>query len=150
MSCQHTGVPHGRICSGKCACCHTEKEVPYQTCYLIQSQCTDTRPASPNPTTSGTWQSSHQRTRFSSHWYGSTGDTSQLTQWLQCKMLVTFPLVDNYPSAAFMQPAGEHTWLFTHSRGFSVHRLSTRALNCDNLAGIINAGLSQAPYKTCG
>ena len=45
---QHASISQGRICFDNCACCHTEKGVADQTCYLTKSQITDTGPASPN------------------------------------------------------------------------------------------------------
>ena len=45
---QHVSVSRGRILSDKCTCCHTERGVVDQTCYLAQSQCTDTRSTSPS------------------------------------------------------------------------------------------------------
>ena len=41
---QHVSVSQGRVCSGKCTCCHTEIEVADRTFYLTQSQYTDTGP----------------------------------------------------------------------------------------------------------
>ena len=41
-------VSRGQICSDKCTCCHTEKQVAIRTCYLTQSQFTDTGPTSPS------------------------------------------------------------------------------------------------------
>ena len=38
----------GRICSGRCACCHTEIEAAGPTCYLTQSRYTDSGPTSPS------------------------------------------------------------------------------------------------------
>ena len=60
---QHASVSHGQISSDNCTCCHIEIEVA-QTCHLIQSQHTDTRPTSPssNPMTPGAWQDGHLRT----------------------------------------------------------------------------------------
>ena len=45
---QHASVSHGRICSDKFTCCHTEIEVADQTFHLTQSQYTDTGPTSPS------------------------------------------------------------------------------------------------------
>ena len=63
---QHTSVPLGRICSDKYTCCYTETEVADQTCYLTQSQHTDTRPTSPSadPIILGAWQGSHWSANF--------------------------------------------------------------------------------------
>ena len=63
---QHASVSHKRICSDNCTCCHTEIEVEDQTCYLTQSQYTDTGPASPraDPISPGAWQGSHWSTDF--------------------------------------------------------------------------------------
>ena len=44
---QHASISQGWICSHS-SCCHTEMEVADQTCYLTQSQHTDTRPTSFN------------------------------------------------------------------------------------------------------
>ena len=57
---QHASVYQGRICSDNCTCCHTEIEVADPTCYLTQSQYTDTGPTSPSadPITPGAWQGS--------------------------------------------------------------------------------------------
>ena len=54
-------VSQGRVCSDKCTCCHTEIEGSDQTCYLTQSQYTDTGTTSPtlDLITSGAWQGSH-------------------------------------------------------------------------------------------
>ena len=58
---QHASECQRRICSDNCACCHTEREVADQTCYLTQSQHTDTGPASPSydPQLLGALQGSH-------------------------------------------------------------------------------------------
>ena len=63
---QHTSVSQGQICSDKFMCCHTERQVAHQTCYLIQSHHTDTGPTSPSAdlVTLGTWQSSHWTANF--------------------------------------------------------------------------------------
>ena len=63
---QSASVSHGRVCSDNCTCCHTEIEVANQTCYLTQSQYTDTGPTSPSPCpeTPGAWQGSHWSTNF--------------------------------------------------------------------------------------
>ena len=65
---QRARVPLGRIFSDKSTCCHTEKEVADQTCHLIQSQYTDTRPTSPNADriSPGVQQGSHRRTNLNS------------------------------------------------------------------------------------
>ena len=47
ISQQHANVAWGRICSDICTCCHTEIEVTDQTCYLTQSQYSDTVQAIP-------------------------------------------------------------------------------------------------------
>ena len=47
-------VSHGQSCPDNCKCCHIEIDVSYQTCYLTQSQYTDTGPTS--PVLPGTWQ----------------------------------------------------------------------------------------------
>ena len=54
-------VSQERNCSDNCTCCHTEIEVADQTCYLTQSQYTDTGPTSPSadPKTPGAWQVGH-------------------------------------------------------------------------------------------
>ena len=58
---QHASVSHERSCRDKnCSCCHAEREVADQTCYLTQSQYTDTRPTSPSA--EGSWQGSHWST----------------------------------------------------------------------------------------
>ena len=58
---QHACVSHGRVCSEKFTCCHTETEAADQTFRLTQSQYTDTGPTSSrtDPTTPGAWQGSH-------------------------------------------------------------------------------------------
>ena len=60
-------VCEGQICLGKtkCTLCHTEVEIADRTCYLTQSQYTDTGPTSPSddPTTPTL------EYQFSSHWY---------------------------------------------------------------------------------
>ena len=58
----------GRIHLHNCMCCCTVIEVADQTCHLIQSQHTDTRPTScsTEPTRLGTWQGSHWRPVFKS------------------------------------------------------------------------------------
>ena len=63
---QHASVSQGRICSDNFTCCHTEVEVADQTFHLIQSQYTDTRPASPStdPIMPGAWQGSHWKASF--------------------------------------------------------------------------------------
>ena len=40
---QHASISQEQICSDSCMCCHSDVEVADQTCYLIQSQCTDTQ-----------------------------------------------------------------------------------------------------------
>ena len=42
---QHARVFQRRICLDNCTCCHTERGGADPTCYLTQSQCTDTEPA---------------------------------------------------------------------------------------------------------
>ena len=71
---QQASVSRGRICSYKCTCCHTEKEVADQTFYLTQARYTDTRPTSPgtDPMTPGAQQGSHWCARFLSHLNDST------------------------------------------------------------------------------
>ena len=68
----------GRICSGKCTCCHTEIEVADQTFYLTRSQYTDTGPTSSgaDPITPGAWQGSHWNANFLSHRYDATRKNS--------------------------------------------------------------------------
>ena len=55
-------ISQGRICSDNCTYRHTEIE--NQTCYLTQSQYTDTGPTSPSadPISPGAWQGSHRST----------------------------------------------------------------------------------------
>ena len=55
---QHASLSQGLIFSHNSVCCHTEKEVPDQTCYLTQLQHTDTRQTSPraDPMRPGAWQ----------------------------------------------------------------------------------------------
>ena len=55
---QQASVSHGRICSDKFTCCHTEIEAADQTFYLTQSQYTDTGAisSSTDPITPGAWQ----------------------------------------------------------------------------------------------
>ena len=67
---KHSTVSQGRICSHKCACCHTERKDADQTFHLTQSQHTDLWPTSPSAEsiTPGAWQGSH----FSSHTHDST------------------------------------------------------------------------------
>ena len=60
------------ICFDNCTCCHTEKDVADQTCYLTQSPCPDTGPTSPSadPLMPGACQGNHKSTtHFLSHWY---------------------------------------------------------------------------------
>ena len=63
---QQASVSQGRICSDNFTCCHTVIEVADQTCYLTQSQYTDTGPTSPSadPITPGAWQGSHWSANF--------------------------------------------------------------------------------------
>ena len=63
---QCASVSQGQICSDNCTCCHTETEVADQTCYLTQSQYTDTRPTCPcdDLITPGTWQGSPLECHF--------------------------------------------------------------------------------------
>ena len=63
---QHDSRSQGRICSGNCACCHTEIEAADQTFHLTQSQYTDTGPTSlsANPVTPGDWQGSRWSITF--------------------------------------------------------------------------------------
>ena len=63
---QQDCVSQGRICSGNCTCCHTEKQVADQTFLLTQSQYTDTGPTSPStdPVPPGAWQGSHWGANF--------------------------------------------------------------------------------------
>ena len=63
---QQASVSQGRICSGKCTCCHTEIEVADQTFRLTKSQYTDNGPTSPSadPITPGAWQGSHRSANF--------------------------------------------------------------------------------------
>ena len=63
---QQASVSQGRICLDNFTCCHTEIEVADQTCYLTQSQYTDTGPTSPSadPITPGAWQGSHWSANF--------------------------------------------------------------------------------------
>ena len=63
---QHASVSQGRIGSDNCTCCHTEKEVADQTCYLTQSQYTDIGPtsSSADPIMPGVWLGSHWSTNF--------------------------------------------------------------------------------------
>ena len=51
----------GRICLDNCTCCHTETQAADPTCYLIQSQSTDTGPTSSSAdlATTGARQGSH-------------------------------------------------------------------------------------------
>ena len=55
---QHASVSQGRICTDNFTCCYTEIEAADQTCYLTQSQYTDTGPTSPSadPIMPGVWQ----------------------------------------------------------------------------------------------
>ena len=55
---QHARVHQGRFCSYNRMCCHTDIEEADQTCYLTQSQYTDTGSTSPgsDPITPGAWQ----------------------------------------------------------------------------------------------
>ena len=71
---QHANVSQGQICSGNWTCCHTEIEIEDQTCYLTQSQCTNTRPTSPSadPILPDAWQGSHWITDVLNHWYDWT------------------------------------------------------------------------------
>ena len=63
---QDDSVSQGRICSDKCSCCHTEREVTGQPIYLTQSPYTDSGLTSPSadPLTPSAWQCSHWRTNF--------------------------------------------------------------------------------------
>ena len=63
---QQVSVSQGRICLDNFTCCHTEIDVADQTCYLTQSQYTDTGPTSPSadPITPGAWQGSHWSANF--------------------------------------------------------------------------------------
>ena len=65
---QHESVSQGRICSRQnCACRHTERDVADQTCYLTQSQYTETRQTSPSARASikpGAWQGGHWSTNY--------------------------------------------------------------------------------------
>ena len=63
---QHASLSQGRICEDKYTCCHTRKEVAYQTFNLTQSQYTYTGPTSPStdPRTPGAWQGSHSGAKF--------------------------------------------------------------------------------------
>ena len=47
MSKQHASGSKGSICLDNCMCCHTMIQVADQTCYLTQSQYSDTKPTSP-------------------------------------------------------------------------------------------------------
>ena len=51
-----------RSAHGNSMCCHTQTEDADQTCYLTQSQYTDTRPTIPStdPITPAAWQGRHQ------------------------------------------------------------------------------------------
>ena len=55
---QDTSVAQVRICSDDGACCHTEIDAGDQTCYLTQSNSTDTGPTSPfaDPISPSAWQ----------------------------------------------------------------------------------------------
>ena len=55
---QHARLSQGRICTDKCRRYHTEIDATDQTCYLTQSQYTETGPASPSANPSA-WQGSH-------------------------------------------------------------------------------------------
>ena len=44
---QHASVSQGRVCSDHCTCCRAEREIADPTCYLTQSQNTDTGLISP-------------------------------------------------------------------------------------------------------
>ena len=74
---QHAGLSQGQVgyrpsnmlvylrdrsAHGNSMCCHTETEDADQTCYLTQSQHTDTRPTIPStdPITPAAWQGRHQ------------------------------------------------------------------------------------------
>ena len=65
---QHASVSLGLICSDKCTCCHADTEVADQTCYIAQSQYTDTGPNSPSadPIIQDAWQGSHWSTNHKS------------------------------------------------------------------------------------
>ena len=58
MSQQHASVSQGQIGSDNRMSYHTEKEVVHQTCFLTQSQHTNTGPACPSsdPLSPGAWQ----------------------------------------------------------------------------------------------
>ena len=61
----HASVSLEWICLNSWTCCHIEIEGEDQTCYLNQSQSTDTRPTSPStdPISPGTWQDKHSSTK---------------------------------------------------------------------------------------
>ena len=63
---KYASVSQKRSCSDNFSCCHTKIEVADQTCYLTQSQYTDTGPTSPNadPIMPGAWQGSHWSANF--------------------------------------------------------------------------------------
>ena len=74
MSQQHACVPQGRICSENSTCCHTEKEVADQSCYVTHSQYADTWPTSPSTEliSPGAWQGSYWMTKkILNHRYNS-------------------------------------------------------------------------------
>ena len=63
---RHVSAFHGRICSDKCTCCHTEMQVADPAFYLTQSQYTDSEPTSPSadPISPGAWQGSQWSVNF--------------------------------------------------------------------------------------
>ena len=74
-----------RICVKNYTRCHTEMDTADQTCYLTQSQYTDTGLTSPStdPIRPGAWQGRHWRTSYLSHRYDSTVESGIRTPCLR-------------------------------------------------------------------
>ena len=71
----------GGVCSENGVCCHTEKEITNQSCYLTQSHYADIEPTSPSAdhVAPDTWQGSHWSTNFEvagMTWGGGKPDAS--------------------------------------------------------------------------
>ena len=81
---QHASVSQRRIGSDDRARCHAEAEVADHTCYLTQSQYTDTGPT--KPITPGAWQGSHRSNNFQATGTTRSGKSPTGTRWDQSQV----------------------------------------------------------------
>ena len=107
ISQQHTSIHQRHIRLDSCTCCHTEIETANQTCYLSQSQDTDTPSTSPraNSVTSVPGRVTHYSTDFL-----NTGITLPGKEQEKLGSIPSLPLLRQMPTAGPLN--GQHTPTF--------------------------------------